>query len=89
MAHKVTSGAGARQGGNVSGSRLGIKRSHGQWVAPGEILVRQRGRTFLPGKNVRLGRDFTLYSVIAGWVNFRNATKDRKAVDVLSEAPQA
>jgi len=83
MAHKKSGGAQARQGGNVAGKRLGVKSSHGQTVKSGEILVRQRGRTFAPGKNVGLGRDFTLYSKIMGIVNFRNITNKKKAVDVL------
>ncbi|HOM77888.1 50S ribosomal protein L27 [Patescibacteria group bacterium] len=86
MAHKKSGGAAARQGGNVAGKRLGIKRSHGQLVNAGEILVRQRGRSFAPGKNVSLGRDFTLYSKIMGFVNFRNLTNKKKIVDVLENS---
>jgi len=83
MAHKKSGGAAARQGGNVAGKRLGIKRSHGQMVNSGEILVRQRGKTIAPGRNVALGKDFTLYSKILGIVNFRNVTNKKKTVDVV------
>lgn len=83
MAHKKSGGAAAGQGGNVCGKRLGIKRSHGQLVNLGEIIVRQRGRTFVAGKNVGQGRDFTLFSKIMGIVNFRNLTNKKKAVDIL------
>jgi large subunit ribosomal protein L27 len=83
MAHKKSGGAQARQGGNVAGKRLGIKSSHGQLINSGTIIVRQRGRTFVPGKHVGMGRDFTLYSKILGIVNFRNITNKKKAVDVL------
>ena len=85
MAHKKSGGANARQGGNVQGKRLGVKISHGSYVNNGEIIVRQRGKTFSPGKTVRLGRDFTLYSVISGVVNFRNLTNKKKAVDVFDQ----
>ncbi len=83
MAHKKAGGAKARQGGNVSGKRLGIKMSHGSYVNSGQIIIRQRGQTFIAGKNAKLGRDFTLYSTIAGVVSFKNKTNKKKAVDVL------
>ena len=53
-----------------AGKRLGVKRTHGQAVSTGEILVRQRGTVFHAGKNVKVGRDHTLYAVAAGAVNF-------------------
>lgn len=84
MAHKKTGGSAARQGTRVAGKRLGVKRSQGQIVGPGEILVRQRGKTISAGKNVALGKDFTLYSKILGIVNFKNLTARKKAVEVVS-----
>lgn len=53
-----------------AGKRLGVKRTHGQKVAAGEILVRQRGTVLHAGKNVRVGRDHTLYSTTSGMVNY-------------------
>jgi len=53
MAHKTSAGSKAGQGGNVRGKRLGIKLSHGCFVKPGQIIVRQRGKKFHPGKEVR------------------------------------
>ncbi len=85
MAHKKAGGAKARQGGNVVGKRLGIKLSHGSRVSPGQIIVRQRGKTFYPGKNVRMGRDFTIYSLADGVVSFRNKTRRKKVVSVTEE----
>lgn len=70
---------------------LGVKRFDGQKVKSGQILVRQRGTKFLPGKNVGLGRDYTLYSLKEGEVRFRTKNKKlfnksrrkAKVVDVL------
>ena len=83
MAHKTSAGSKARQGGNVRGKRLGIKLSHGSSVKPGQIIVRQRGRGFHSGKNTNIGRDFTIYSMIAGIVNFKNKTKYKKEITVI------
>ncbi len=84
MAHKKSGGSAARQGTRVAGKRLGVKRSQGQIVKPGEIIVRQRGKRISAGKNVALGKDFTLYSKILGVVNFKNLTIRKKAVEVIS-----
>ncbi len=54
---------------------LGVKRADGQKVTVGEIVVRQRGTAILPGKNIGLGKDHTLFSRIAGIVKFRTARK--------------
>ncbi len=86
MAHKVSGGAKARQGGNVRGKRLGIKVSHGSFVKPGQIIVRQRGKRFHSGINTGLGRDFTIYSKVAGVVNFRNKAKNKKEIQVIEQS---
>ncbi len=70
---------------------LGVKRSEGTAVRTGEVLVRQRGTSIMAGKNVRVGRDHTLFAAQPGVVSFRTARKVRfdgkkllrKAVDVL------
>ena len=54
---------------------LGLKRADGQKVAIGEIIVRQRGTKILPGKNIGVGNDYTLFARIAGTVRFRNKRK--------------
>ena len=86
MAHKTATASKATQKGNVAGKRLGVKRSHGQGVKTGQIIVRQRGRTFIPGENVRMGKDFTLYAVENGTVSFTNTLSRRKKVSVYSRA---
>ncbi|HVB97284.1 MAG TPA: 50S ribosomal protein L27, partial [Chloroflexota bacterium] len=61
---------------------LGAKRSDGELVRPGMILMRQRGTRFLPGPNVGLGRDHTLFALIDGAVKFEYARKDKKQISV-------
>jgi len=84
MAHKTATASKATQKGNVAGKRLGVKLSHGQSVKVGQIIVRQRGRNFIPGENVRMGKDFTLYAVENGVVSFTNTLSRRKKVSVVS-----
>lgn len=82
MAHKTATASKATQKGNVAGKRLGVKLCHGQSVKIGQIIVRQRGRTFIPGNNVKMGKDYTLYSVSDGKVDFANTLTRRKEVNV-------
>ena len=67
-------------GRNSPGQRLGVKRFDGEAVTAGTILVRQRGTKFFPGKNVRRGRDDTLFTVADGTVKFE---KDGRSVSVI------
>jgi large subunit ribosomal protein L27 len=73
-----------RNGRDSAGQRLGVKRSDGQVVQAGTILMRQRGTVVKPGNNVGVGRDHTLFALIDGTVRFENATKDRKKVSVYA-----
>ncbi len=69
MAHKK--GAGSSKNGRDSQSkRLGVKRFGGEYVIPGNIIVRQRGTQFKPGENVGIGKDFTIYAIVDGQVTF-------------------
>ncbi|AEH23440.1 50S ribosomal protein L27 [Thermodesulfobacterium geofontis OPF15] len=76
MAHKKSGGA-SRNGRDSISKRLGVKRFGGQYVKPGEIIIRQRGTKFHPGFNVGLGKDYTIFSKIEGIVKFetRNGKK--------------
>lgn len=79
MAHKKGGGS-TRNGRDSNGQRRGVKRYAGQTVNAGEVLVRQCGTRILPGDNVGLGRDDTLYAMIAGTVQyqtFRKAGRER------------
>ena len=69
MAHKKAGGS-SRNGRDSQSKRLGIKRSVGQEVLAGSIIVRQRGTKFHPGKNVGCGKDHTLFAKINGKVSF-------------------
>ncbi|MCL2105394.1 MAG: 50S ribosomal protein L27 [Kiritimatiellaeota bacterium] len=74
-------GAGSKKNGRDSNAkRLGVKRYDGQVVRAGSIIVRQHGTKFHPGKNVGLGRDFTLFALADGAVKFQ---KDGKVVSIL------
>jgi large subunit ribosomal protein L27 len=82
MAHKKAGGAKARQQANVAGKRLGMKIYGGSVVKTGQIIVRQRGRTFIPGNNVGMGKDFTIFAMADGIVEFVWATKNKKQINV-------
>ena len=71
MAHKKGLGS-TRNGRDSQAKRLGGKRYEGQVVRAGNILVRQRGTRFKPGKNVGMGRDFTLFALVDGVVEFQD-----------------
>lgn len=86
MAHVTAAKSTARQKGNVRGKRRGIKVYAGTKVKAGAIIVRQLGTKILPGKNVGLGRDYTIFAKIDGIVQFTNGTghkRGRKVVNVL------
>jgi len=85
MAHKKAGGS-TRNGRDSNPKMLGVKRYGGQHVNPGEIIVRQRGTQFHPGRNVRLGRDFTIYSIISGAVKFERFDKKRQKISVYPVA---
>ncbi|MCC7368592.1 MAG: 50S ribosomal protein L27 [Chloroflexi bacterium] len=85
MAHKKGMGS-TRNGRDSAGQRLGVKRSDGQVVLAGTIIVRQRGTAIRPGNNVGVGRDHTLFALVDGTVRFENATRDRKKVSVYEPA---
>lgn len=82
MAHKKAGGS-TSNGRNSPGQRLGIKRFGGQQVNAGEILVRQNGTKFHPGKNVGKGKDYTLFALIDGIVSFNFLSKTKKRINVL------
>jgi len=85
MAHKKGMGS-TRNGRDSAGKRLGVKRSDGQAVLAGTIIVRQRGTAIRPGNNVGVGRDHTLFALIDGTVRFEHATKDKKKASVYAIA---
>ena len=83
MAHKKAGGS-TRNGRDSRGKRLGVKKSGGETVRAGNILVRQRGNTFHAGTGVGTGSDFTLFALIDGVVEFRKGY--RAKINVLPVA---
>ncbi|MBI3046521.1 MAG: 50S ribosomal protein L27 [Candidatus Harrisonbacteria bacterium] len=76
MAHTKSVGA-AKNNRESESKRLGIKKSDGQTVAPGQIIVRQRGTKYLPGLNVKLAGDDTILALKNGKVKFKSTKKTR------------
>ncbi len=81
MAHKKGVGS-SRNGRDSNPKMLGVKRFGGQWVSAGSILVRQRGTHFHPGRNVRRGRDDTLFATTDGVVTFEKFRRRERAISV-------
>ncbi len=84
FAHKKGVGS-SRNGRDSAAKRLGAKRSDGQQVLAGNILVRQRGTKIHPGNNVGIGSDDTLFALCDGVVKFERKGKDKKQVSVYAQ----
>jgi large subunit ribosomal protein L27 len=84
MAHKKGGGS-TRCGRDSQSKRLGVKKFGGEQVRAGNILVRQRGTRILPGNNVGMGRDYTLFALIDGFVKYEPANKYKKKVSISNE----
>jgi len=82
MAHKKSGGT-SRNGRDTEGKRLGVKRYGGQKVRAGNIIVRQRGTKIHPGQNVGCGRDYTLFALEDGIVEFETLYNNKKMVRVV------
>lgn len=83
MAHKKAAGS-TRNGRDSESKRLGVKMYGGQAIIPGNIIVRQRGTEFHPGKNVGMGKDHTLFAKAAGVIKFEVKGKfGRRYVNVV------
>ncbi len=87
MAHKKGGGS-TRNGRDSESKRLGIKKFGGEYVIPGNIIVRQRGTKFHPGLNVGLGKDYTIFATEPGYVVFEIIRGGRKRISVYPEVPQ-
>jgi large subunit ribosomal protein L27 len=82
MAHKKAGGS-SRNGRDSQSKRLGVKRFGGETVIAGNILIRQRGTKWRPGRNVGLGTDHTIFALIDGEVKFETKRDDRTYVSVV------
>ena len=83
MAHKKGGGS-TKNGRDSKPKMLGVKRYDGEVVLPGGIIVRPRGTRIKPGNNVGLGRDHTLFALVAGKVKFEHYRRDQKRVSVYT-----
>ncbi|MCX7880775.1 MAG: 50S ribosomal protein L27 [Ignavibacteria bacterium] len=81
MAHKKGGGS-SKNGRDSAGQRRGVKRFEREFVRAGNIIVRQLGTRFHPGKNVGMGKDYTLFALIDGIVKFERKDKERLKVSV-------
>jgi large subunit ribosomal protein L27 len=91
MAHKKAGGS-SRNGRDSEGRRLGVKKFGGEAVLAGNIIIRQRGTKYKPGKNVGLGKDHTVFALIDGEVKFSKGQGGRPTVNVVpanDSMPQA
>ena len=88
MAHKKAGGS-SRNGRDSAGQRLGLKIFGGELVIAGNIIARQRGTKWHPGRNVGIGRDHTLFALADGQLEFRTKAEGRVFVSVLPMTEQA
>lgn len=82
MAHKKAGGSTAN-GRDSNPKMRGVKRFGGELVEIGNIIVRQKGTKFHPGKNVGMGSDFTIFSMVKGHVQFAHFTKTKQIISVI------
>ncbi len=88
MAHKK--GVGSSKNGRDSHSkRLGVKLFGGESAIAGNIIIRQRGTKHHPGKNVGLGKDYTIFALVDGTVKFRPGRDKRSYIDIITAGPSA
>ncbi|GAB4161046.1 MAG: 50S ribosomal protein L27 [Candidatus Dojkabacteria bacterium] len=88
---KVAAAGSIKISTNVAGKRLGVKKYAGQFVENGNIIVRQRGTVYHPGKNVKLSKDFSIYAVVDGVVAFRRMSGRKRSqfyVDVVEQSAE-
>ena len=88
MAHKKGEGS-VKNGRDSQSKRLGVKIFGGQSAIAGNIIIRQRGTEYHPGKNIGVGRDFTLFALVDGVVSFKRGKNDRTFVSIIEPAATA
>ncbi len=88
MAHKKGEGS-VKNGRDSNSKRLGVKIYGGQPAISGNIIVRQRGTQYHPGKNVGVGKDFTLFALTDGLVQFKKTREDKRVVSIIEPSAMA
>ncbi len=84
---KVAAAGSVKISTNVAGKRLGVKKFAGEAVRNGNIIVRQRGSVYHPGKNTKMGKDFSIYAVADGEVSFRRMTGHKRGKYYIDVSP--
>ncbi len=84
MAHKKGEGS-VKNGRDSQSKRLGVKIFGGQPAIAGNIVIRQRGTQYHPGKNIGVGKDFTLFALVDGMVEFKKGRLDRTFVSIIPQ----
>ena len=84
---KVAAAGSVKISPNVAGKRLGVKKFAGEQVRNGNIIVRQRGSVYHPGKNTKMGKDFSIYAVIDGVVSFRRMSGHKRGKYYIDVSP--
>ena len=82
MATKKAGGS-SKNGRDSAGRRLGVKKFGGQFVLPGNIIVRQRGTKILPGQHVGMGSDHSIFALVKGKVKFKRSRSNKSSVSVI------
>jgi len=82
MAHKKAGGS-SKNGRDSAGRRLGVKKFGGEFVIPGNIIIRQRGTNWHPGANVGIGKDHTIFATKTGKVKFIDKRNGRRTINVI------
>jgi large subunit ribosomal protein L27 len=84
MAHKKGAGS-TKNGRDSNANKLGVKIYGGAYANAGNIIVRQRGLFFKPGENIGCGKDYTLYALNSGIVEFKNITHNKKKIQIIAK----
>mgnify|MGYP000744705278 CR=1 FL=1 len=84
MAHKKGEGS-VKNGRDSNSKRLGVKIFGGQPAIAGNIILRQRGTVYHPGKNIGVGKDFTIFALTDGLVEFKKGKKDKSFVSIITQ----
>lgn len=84
---KVAAGGSVKISNNVAGKRLGVKKFAGEVVRNGNIIVKQRGSVYHPGKNTKMSKDFSIYAISDGEVSFRRMTGHKRGKYYIDVSP--
>ncbi len=84
---KIAAAGSVKISNNVAGKRLGVKKFAGEKVRNGNIIVKQRGSIYHPGKNTKMGKDFSIYAIVDGEVSFRRMSGYKRGKYYIDVSP--